>query len=70
MVILRPASLSAQPTARWYTGFAVAQHQRNDAGDAAVVDIGIEHRVHARQSLDREAIAQRVGLRRQRGAQR
>ena len=47
--------------------FAVAQHQRDDAGDAAVIDIGIEQRVDARQALDREAIAQRVGLRRQRG---
>ena len=51
-------------------GLAVTQHQRHDAGDAAVVDVGVEQRVDARETLGGEPRAQRVsGLRGQRGGE-
>ena len=63
MVILRPASLSIQPTRALVDGLAVAQHQRDDAAERPVVHVGVEQGIDARQPLGREARAQRVGMR-------
>ncbi len=57
---LRPASLSRPADGAFVHGFPVAQYQRDDAADAAVVHVGVEQGVDAREALGGEARTQRL----------